>query len=73
MASVSEEIFKINEEGTSLNTKKMTKIGVSVIDGKFFFLYSFILFLMVNLVLALEIDCRRLVVKLIFAQIFRLF
>ena len=36
-ASISEEeIFKINKEGTPLNTKKATKFGVSVFNGKFF-------------------------------------
>ena len=45
-ASVSEEeTLKINKEGTPLNTKKATKFGVSVFDGKFLSFLFFILFL----------------------------
>ena len=61
-ASVSEEeTVKMNEEETPLNTKKTTKFGVSVFDGKFLF-FSF------SLVLAREMDGRRLVVKLVFSK-----
>ena len=34
-ASISEEIFKVNKEGTPLNTKKATKLDDSVFNGKF--------------------------------------
>ena len=62
-ASVSEETFKINEEGTLLNTKKATKFGVSLFDRFLFF--SILIFLMLSLVLAREIDCGRLIVKVV--------
>ena len=68
-ASVSEKgILKINEERTPLNTKKATKLVVSLFDSKVLF-FSILISLMLSLVLVCEIDCGRLVVKLVFAQI----
>ena len=38
-----EETLTINEEQTPLNTKKVTKFGVSVFDVSFYSFYSFCL------------------------------
>ena len=64
----------LNKEETPLNSKKATEFGVSEFDGKFLsFLFFILFFLMVSLILVCEIDCKRLVVKLAFAQIFKIF
>ena len=73
-ASVSKEkTLKINKNPFK-HKENQKKIGVSLFDrvSKFLFfviLYSFLIFFMASLVLAHEIDCRWLVVKLVFVHI----